>query len=63
MKKIVSAVALAAILSATASAAGTRGTVQPPANSMDKYLRGDNTWVNPIDDIGILTLHCTNGTT
>jgi hypothetical protein len=47
----------------TASAAGTRGTVQPPKNSMDKYLRGDNTWVNPIDDIGILTLHCTNGTT
>lgn len=46
----------------TASVAGTRGTVQPPANSMDKYLRGDNTWVNPIDDIGILTLHCTNGT-
>lgn len=48
---------------ATASAAGTRGTVQPPAGSTDKYLRGDNTWVNPIDDIGILTLHCTNGTT
>jgi hypothetical protein len=48
---------------ATASAAGTRGTVQPPKDSMDKYLRGDNTWVNPIDDIGILTLHCTNGTT
>jgi hypothetical protein len=47
----------------TGSAAGTRGTVQPPKNSMDKYLRGDNTWVNPIDDIGILTLHCTNGTT
>ena len=52
-----------AMTAATASAAGTRGTVQPPANSMDKYLRGDNTWVNPIDDIGILTLHCTNGTT
>ena len=51
-----------AMTAATASAAGTRGTVQPPANSMDKYLRGDNTWVNPIDDIGILTLHCTNGT-
>lgn len=48
---------------ATASAAGTRGTVQPPAGSTDKYLRGDNEWVNPIDDIGILTLHCTNGTT
>jgi hypothetical protein len=48
---------------ATASAAGTRGTVQPPAGSTDKYLRGDNTWVNPLDDIGILTLHCTNGTT
>lgn len=47
----------------TALAAGTRGTVQPPADSMDKYLRGDNTWVDPIDDIGILTLHCTNGTT
>ena len=52
-----------AMTAATASAAGTRGTVQPPANSMDKYLRGDNTWVNPVDDIGILTLHCTNGTT
>lgn len=52
-----------AMTAATASAAGTRGTVQPPKNSMDKYLRGDNTWVNPIDDIGILTLHCTNGTT
>ena len=51
-----------AMTAATASAAGTRGTVQPPKNSMDKYLRGDNTWVNPIDDIGILTLHCTNGT-
>lgn len=51
-----------AMTAATASAAGTRGTVQPPANSMNKYLRGDNTWVNPIDDIGILTLHCTNGT-
>ena len=51
------------IIAATASAAGTRGTVQPPKDSMDKYLRGDNTWVNPIDDIGILTLHCTNGTT
>lgn len=48
---------------ATSSTAGTRGTVQPPAGSTDKYLRGDNTWVNPIDDIGILTLHCTNGTT
>lgn len=48
---------------ATSSADGTRGTVQPPAGSTDKYLRGDNTWVNPIDDIGILTLHCTNGTT
>ena len=48
---------------ATSGAAGTRGTVQPPKDSMDKYLRGDNTWVNPIDDIGILTLHCTNGTT
>lgn len=47
---------------ATASAAGTRGTVQPPAGAQTKYLRGDNTWVNPIDDIGILTLHCTNGT-
>ena len=45
----------------TAGAAGVRGTVQPPANSMDKYLRGDNTWVNPIDDINILTLHCNNG--
>ena len=52
-----------AMTAATASAAGTRGTVQPPKNSMDKYLRGDNTWVNPIDDIGILTLHCKNGTT
>jgi hypothetical protein len=47
---------------ATASAAGTRGTVQPPAGAQTKYLRGDNTWVDPIDDIGILTLHCTNGT-
>lgn len=48
---------------ASSSAAGTRGTVQAPAGSTDKYLRGDNTWVNPVDDIGILTLHCTNGTT
>ena len=48
---------------ATSSAAGTRGTVQAPAGSTDKYLRGDNTWVNPVDDIGVLTLHCTNGTT
>ena len=47
---------------ASASAAGTRGTVQPPAGAQTKYLRGDNTWVDPIDDIGILTLHCTNGT-
>jgi hypothetical protein len=47
---------------ATASASGTRGTVQPPAGAQTKYLRGDNTWVDPIDDIGILTLHCTNGT-
>lgn len=52
-----------AMTAATESAAGTRGTVQPPAGSTDKYLRGDNTWVNPLDDIGILTLHCTNGTT
>lgn len=52
-----------AMTAATSSAAGTRGTVQPPAGSTDKYLRGDNTWVNPLDDIGILTLHCTNGTT
>jgi hypothetical protein len=52
-----------AMTAATSSAAGTRGTVQPPAGSTDKYLRGDNAWVNPLDDIGILTLHCTNGTT
>lgn len=51
-----------AMTAATASAAGTRGTVQPPAGAQTKYLRGDNTWVDPIDDIGILTLHCTNGT-
>ena len=53
----------------TASAAGTRGTVQPPANSMDKYLRGDNTWVEPVEDFRTkvnndtftLVLNCTNG--
>ena len=55
----------------TASAAGTRGTVQAPANSMDKYLRGDNTWVEPVEDFRTkvndetytLVLHCTNGRT
>lgn len=55
----------------TASAAGVRGTVQPPANSMDKYLRGDNTWVEPVEDFRskvndetyTLVLHCTNGRT
>lgn len=53
----------------TASAAGTRGTVQAPANSMDKYLRGDNTWVEPVEDFRTkvnnntftLVLNCTNG--
>ena len=34
----------------------------PASGDSAKYLRGDGTWVNPIDDIGILTLHCTNGT-
>lgn len=53
----------------TSSAAGTRGTVQAPVNSMDKYLRGDNTWVEPVEDFRTkvnndtftLVLNCTNG--
>lgn len=56
---------------ATASAAGTKGLVQAPANSMDKYLRGDATWVDPVEDFRTkvndetftLVLHCTNGRT
>lgn len=55
----------------SSSAAGTRGLVQAPANSMDKYLRGDNTWVEPVEDFRTkvnnetytLVLHCTNGRT
>lgn len=34
--------------SATASAAGTKGLVQPTAGSQDKFLRGDNTWQSVI---------------
>lgn len=56
---------------ATSGAAGTRGTVQAPANSMDKYLRGDATWVEPVEDFRTkvnnetftLVLNCTNGRT
>ena len=56
---------------ASSSAAGTRGLVQAPANSMGKYLRGDNTWVEPVEDFRTkvndetytLVLHCTNGRT
>lgn len=48
---------------ATASTAGVAGLVPAPAaGSQNAFLRGDGTWVNPIDDIDILTLHCTNGT-
>lgn len=56
---------------ATSSAAGTRGLVQAPAGSMGEYLRGDNTWVEPVEDFRTkvndetytLVLHCTNGRT
>lgn len=41
---------------ATASAAGKKGLVPAPASAArKKYLRGDATWQNPIDDITVFT--------
>ena len=46
---------------ATGSVAGKHGLVPAPAATDNtKYLRGDATWANPIDDINTLILHCTN---
>jgi len=46
---------------ATGSVAGKHGLVPAPAAADNtKYLRGDATWANPIDDINTLILHCTN---
>lgn len=53
---------IAAMTGATSSAAGKAGLVPKPATgNRTQFLRGDGSWQDPIADIGILELICTNG--